>query len=77
MWGPLLKACVDSGNIELAKLAAQKALELDPQNNGICIMLSNLYARFSMWDEIERLRVLMKQRGLRVDVGCSWVQITN
>ncbi|PNY00908.1 pentatricopeptide repeat-containing protein at3g12770-like protein [Trifolium pratense] len=77
MWGALLKACVDSGNLELAKLAAQRALELDPQNAGICVMLSNLYARFGMWDEIERLRVLIKQRGLIKDVGCSWVQITN
>jgi pentatricopeptide repeat protein len=77
MWGALLKACVDSGNIELAKLAAQRALELDPQNAGICVMLSNLYARFGMWDEIEVLRVWIKQRGLRKDVGCSWLQITN
>jgi pentatricopeptide repeat protein len=77
MWGALLKACVDSGDIELAKLAAHRALELDPQNAGICVMLSNLYARFGMWDEIEVLRVWIKQRGLRKDVGCSWVQITN
>lgn len=76
MWGALLSACVESGNIELAKLAAQRALELDPQNGGICVMLSNLYAQFGMWDEIGRLRVLIKQRGLRKDVGCSWVQVT-
>ncbi|CAI8611568.1 unnamed protein product [Vicia faba] len=77
MWGALLSACVESGNIALAKLAAQRALELDPQNGGICVMLSNLYAQFGMWDEIGRLRVLIKQRGLRKDVGCSWVQVTS
>ncbi|KAL5066492.1 hypothetical protein RYX36_028229 [Vicia faba] len=77
MWGALLSACVESGNIVLAKLAAQRALELDPQNGGICVMLSNLYAQFGMWDEIGRLRVLIKQRGLRKDVGCSWVQVTS
>ncbi|CAK8569378.1 unnamed protein product [Lathyrus sativus] len=76
MWGALLSACAESGNIELAKVAAQRALELDPQNGGICVMLSNLYARFGMWDEIGRLRVSIKQRGLRKDVGCSWVQVT-
>ncbi|XP_058785678.1 pentatricopeptide repeat-containing protein At3g12770-like isoform X2 [Vicia villosa] len=75
MWGALLSACVESGNIELAKLAAQRALDLDPQNGGICVMLSNLYAQFGMWDEIGRLRVLIKQRGLRKDVGCSWLQV--
>ncbi|XP_061368397.1 pentatricopeptide repeat-containing protein At3g12770-like [Gastrolobium bilobum] len=77
MWGALLNACVDRGNIELGKLAAQRALELDPQNVGICIMLSNLYARFGMWDEIGQLRVLIKARRLRKDVGCSWVQVTS
>ncbi|KAK7310586.1 hypothetical protein RJT34_08180 [Clitoria ternatea] len=77
MWGALLSACVDVGNIELGKLAAQRALELDPQNVGIWTMLSNLYARFGMWDEIGQLRVLMKARGLRKDVGCSWVQVTS
>lgn len=77
MWGALLSACVESGNIEMAKLAAQRALELDPQNGGICVMLSNLYAQFGMWDEIGRLRVSIKQRGLRKDVGCSWVQVTS
>ncbi|KAI9124223.1 hypothetical protein K1719_005523 [Acacia pycnantha] len=76
MWGALLSACVDSGNVEMGKFAAQRALELDPQNAGICVMLSNLYARFGMWDEIGKLRrVLIKGRGLKKDVGCSWVQV--
>lgn len=77
MWGALLNACVDCGNIELGKLAGQRALELDPHNAGICILLSNLYARFGMWDEIGHLRVVIKERGLRKDVGCSWVQVTS
>lgn len=37
MWGTLLSACVDLGNIVLGKFAAQKALELDPQNAGIYV----------------------------------------
>ncbi|WVZ18880.1 hypothetical protein V8G54_006202 [Vigna mungo] len=77
MWGALLSACVDRGDLELGKLAAKRALELDPQNVGICIMLSNLYARFGMWEEIGNLRELIKARGLTKDVGCSWVQITH
>ncbi|ESW15550.1 hypothetical protein PHAVU_007G081500 [Phaseolus vulgaris] len=77
MWGALLSACVDRGNLDIGKLAAQRALELDPQNVGICIMLSNLYARFGMWEEIGDLRALIKTRGLRKDVGCSWVQVTD
>ncbi|XP_075675166.1 putative pentatricopeptide repeat-containing protein At3g23330 [Castanea sativa] len=73
MWGALLSACKDCGNIELGKLAAQRAIDLDPQNVGVYIMLSNLYAKLGMWDEIEQLRELMKERGLKKDVGCSWI----
>ncbi|KAF2321530.1 hypothetical protein GH714_000317 [Hevea brasiliensis] len=56
MWGALLSACEEHGNIEMGKLAAQEALNLEPQNVGIYVMLSNLYARFGMWDEISQLR---------------------
>ncbi|KAL9312460.1 hypothetical protein ACSQ67_017912 [Phaseolus vulgaris] len=73
----LLSACVHRGDLDIGKLAAQRALELNPQNVGICIMLSNLYARFGMWEEIGELRALIKTRGLRKDVGCSWVQVTD
>ncbi|KAK0583590.1 hypothetical protein LWI29_038519 [Acer saccharum] len=76
MWGALLSSCYDHGNFELGKLAAQKALELDPQNVGVYVMLSNLYAKFNMWDEIGRLREVMKQKGLKKDVGCSWIEVS-
>ncbi|KAJ4967409.1 hypothetical protein NE237_019258 [Protea cynaroides] len=76
VWGALLSACNEYGNVELGKLAAQRALELDPENVGIYILLSNMYARFGMWDEIETLRELMKEKGLKKDVGCSWVEVS-
>lgn len=77
MWGALLSACKDRGDLELGKLAAQRALELDPHNDGIYVLLSNLYARFGMWHEINRLRELMKEKGLRKDVGYSRIEVTN
>lgn len=76
-WGALLSACKERGNIELGKEAAHRALELDPHNVGIYVLLSNLYARFCMWDEIGKLRELMKEKGLKKDVGCSWIEVTS
>ncbi|GKV24072.1 hypothetical protein SLEP1_g33732 [Rubroshorea leprosula] len=73
----LLSACVDLGNIELGKFAAQKALELDPQNAGIYVLLSNLYAKFGRWDEFGQLREMMKHGGLKKDAGCSWIEVTD
>lgn len=77
IWGGLLSACNDHGNVELGKMAAQRALELDPQNVGIYVLLSNMYARYGMWNEIEELREVMKERGLKKDLGCSWLEVTN
>lgn len=73
-WGALLSACKDYGKVEMGRKAAQKALELDPGNAGIYVVLSNLYAGAGMWEEIGELRELMKERGLRKDVGCSRIE---
>uniref|UniRef100_A0A2P2IZC3 Pentatricopeptide repeat-containing protein n=1 Tax=Rhizophora mucronata TaxID=61149 RepID=A0A2P2IZC3_RHIMU len=77
MWGALLSACEGRCNIELGKLAAERALELEPLNVGIYIMLSNLYAKFGLWDEISKLRELMKERGFKKDVACSWIELAS
>eukprot|EP00268_Persea_americana_P039752 TRINITY_DN39386_c1_g1_i1.p1 TRINITY_DN39386_c1_g1~~TRINITY_DN39386_c1_g1_i1.p1 ORF type:complete len:476 (-),score=69.57 TRINITY_DN39386_c1_g1_i1:24-1451(-) len=75
-WGALLSACGNNGKVEMGRKAAQKALELDPGNAGIYVLLSNLYAGAGMWEEIGKLRELMNERGLRKDVGCSRIEST-
>lgn len=71
VWVSLLSACREFGNVEIGKVAAKKALELEPDNVGIYVELSNLYATVGMWDEIEELRVLMKGKGLEKDLAFS------
>ncbi|CAN6236993.1 unnamed protein product [Urochloa humidicola] len=73
-WGALLSACRDCGNVEVGRMAAQKAIELEPANVGIYIELSNLYARACLWEEIDQLREVMKGKGLEKDVGSAWVE---
>ncbi|KZV53462.1 pentatricopeptide repeat-containing protein-like [Dorcoceras hygrometricum] len=77
LWGALLSACYERGNVKLGKAAAQRALELEPGNVGIYVLLSNMYAKNGMWDEIEQLRELMKGRGLKKDIGWSLIDVTN
>ncbi|XP_071935349.1 putative pentatricopeptide repeat-containing protein At3g23330 [Coffea arabica] len=75
MWGTLLNACSECGNVDLGKLAGQRALELEPHNTGIYVLLSNMYASNGMWDEIGQLRESMKGRKLKKDIGCSWIDV--
>ncbi|CAI9104661.1 OLC1v1003384C1 [Oldenlandia corymbosa var. corymbosa] len=77
MWGTVLSACSECGNVELGKLAGQRALQLEPENTGIIVLLSNMYANHGMWDEIEQLRESMKGRKIIKDIGCSWVDVAS
>ncbi|GKD13715.1 tetratricopeptide-like helical domain-containing protein [Tanacetum coccineum] len=76
VWGALLSACCDHGHVDLGKFAAQRALEMDPTNTGVYVLLSNMYARYGLWDEIEQLRILMHDKGLTKDIGCSRIEVT-
>ncbi|XP_073012944.1 pentatricopeptide repeat-containing protein At4g33990-like [Typha latifolia] len=69
--GTLLSACRLNGNVDIGKLAAEKAIELYPGNVGIYIDLSNLYARVGKWDDLGKLREVMKEKQLGKDVGSS------
>ncbi|KAG6522180.1 putative pentatricopeptide repeat-containing protein At3g15130 [Zingiber officinale] len=73
VWGALLSACRNSGNVEIGKIAAKMALEFDPYNAGIHVEWSNLYASAGLWNEIGEVRELMKVKGLKKDVGHSQV----
>lgn len=75
VWGALLGACRIHNNIELGAYSAEKLFELDPKDAGYYILLSNLYAISGRWDDVKRVRELMKTRGLQKPPGCSWVDL--
>ncbi|CAL8137597.1 unnamed protein product [Prunus armeniaca] len=77
IWGSLLNSCRLQGNVSLAEFAAKELFELEPTNPGNYVMLSNVYANAGMWNDVNRVRELMKHRGIKKDAGCSWVQIRN
>eukprot|EP01018_Ginkgo_biloba_P030322 Gb_23083 [translate_table: standard] len=77
VWGALLGACRIYHNIELAEHVAEHLLELEPENAGNYVLLSNIYAVAGRWDDVEKLRTMMKNRGLRKNPGCSWIEVNN
>ncbi|KAI3889639.1 hypothetical protein MKX03_007661 [Papaver bracteatum] len=76
-WGALLGACKLHQNIELGKLAADQLFEMDPQNPGHYVLLSNIYAVAGRWKEVEEVRNLMRSRGVVKEPGVSWIDIDN
>ncbi|KAJ4956258.1 hypothetical protein NE237_013041 [Protea cynaroides] len=77
MWGAFLAGCRAHGNLELSEFAGRKLVELEPENGAYYVLLSNLYAEMERWSDVERVRLLMKERGLRKDLGCSSVELDN
>lgn len=75
IWGALLNTCRIHKRLELGKLAAEHLFKLDDGTLGYYTLLCNFYADNGKWDEVARLRKLMKEKGLSVDPGCSWVEV--
>lgn len=75
VWGALLGACRIHKNVDLGVYAAEKLFELEPEDAGYYVLLSNLYASMARWDDVKRVRELMKSRGLQKPPGCSWLDL--
>lgn len=77
IWGALLGACRVHSNVELAELASKHLFELDPQNSGYYVLLSNTHAGAGRWESVLKVRSLMKERGIQKLPGYSWIEISN
>lgn len=75
IWGALLGACRIHGDILLGERVGNILLEMDPQNSGRYVLLSNIYAKAERWDDVGRVRKLMKERGIKTDRGSSMVEL--
>jgi hypothetical protein len=50
---------------------------LEPQNAGTYILMSHLYAMAGRWDDLKRMKMMMKERRVNKQAGCSWIEIKN
>lgn len=75
VWGALLGGCRLHKNIELAEEAMRHLSKLDPLNDGYYIVMSNVYAEAGKWEEVVRMRKLMKNRGVKKTPGCSSITV--
>ncbi|GLU17488.1 hypothetical protein SLE2022_338540 [Rubroshorea leprosula] len=77
VWGTLLGACRNHGNVELAEVASRHLFDLDPQNSGYYILLSNIHANAGRWGSVREIRSFMKERGVQKVPGYSWIEVNN
>ncbi|WOL20285.1 hypothetical protein Cni_G29089 [Canna indica] len=77
VWGSLLGACRIHPDAKIAELAANSLFELDCENSGRYILLSNIYTSLGKIEEAHRIRALMRQRGLKKTAGYTVVELNN
>ncbi|KAI8560398.1 hypothetical protein RHMOL_Rhmol04G0252400 [Rhododendron molle] len=77
IWGSLLSSSRLHGNVWIGIEAGERRLELEPECAATHLQLVNLYASFGCWDQVARVRKLMKDKGLKTDPGHSWIEIRN
>ncbi|KAF8406455.1 hypothetical protein HHK36_008542 [Tetracentron sinense] len=73
VWAALLNACRVNLDVTRGEFAAKHLFELEPDEPGNYVMLSNFYAAVGRWDGVEDLRSIMKEKRLIKEVGSSWV----
>ncbi|KAM2800595.1 hypothetical protein COP1_005300 [Malus domestica] len=75
IWGAFLWACRIHGDRDLLKLAAKKYFTLEPENAGKYVVLSNAYATFGLWDNVAKVRDMMKESGIVKEPAYSKIEV--
>ena len=69
----LLGACRIHGNTDVGERVASVLTETEPTESGAYVLLSNIYAEKGDWGAVARVRRQMRERGVKKEVGFSWV----
>ncbi|XP_031256596.1 pentatricopeptide repeat-containing protein At1g74630 [Pistacia vera] len=75
IWRTLLGACSIHGNVELAEQVKERLYELDPNNSGDHVLLSNIYAVAGKWKDVVSVRRRMTDQRLKKTPGWSMIEV--
>ncbi|XP_011627371.2 pentatricopeptide repeat-containing protein At1g09190 [Amborella trichopoda] len=75
IFGAFLSACRIHGQLSLAEYAAKKLVEIEHWNPGNYVLLSNVYAGAGKWDEVEKVREMMRDRRVQKAPGWSLIEV--
>ncbi|GMN38438.1 hypothetical protein TIFTF001_007659 [Ficus carica] len=75
LWRILLSACRNYRDYELGVYAGEKLMELGSQESSAYVLLSSIYTALGRKEDVERVRRMMKLRGVSKEPGCSWIEL--
>lgn len=74
-WGALLGACMIHKDTNLARFASDRLFDLDPENVGYHVLLSNIYSANNNYSQAASLRQVVKRRNLTKTPGCTLIEV--
>ncbi|XP_073008486.1 pentatricopeptide repeat-containing protein At2g22410, mitochondrial-like [Typha latifolia] len=70
----LLGACVSYGDTKIGEKVANELIEMDTKSHGVYVLLSNFYAFANRWDDVEKMRKIIRRMDIRKEAGTSNVK---
>lgn len=75
VWRALLAACQLHGDRDLAEVVAKQVLELEPEDCGSYVLMSNVYVTAGRFEQVLDIRSTMREQKVRKSPGCSWIEL--
>ncbi|MQL78767.1 hypothetical protein Taro_011181 [Colocasia esculenta] len=73
----LLESCNIHGDLKSAEVVARRAVELQAHSSSPYSVLARIYGARGRWESMARVWKAMKDRGVKEEVGCSWIAVRN
>lgn len=77
IWNSLLSSCRIHRNLEIAVVAMEQLLELEPEESGNYVLLANIYAELGKWESVSNVRKLIRSKRIKKTPGCSLIEVNN
>lgn len=75
IWGALLGACKIHKNLDIGERVGKMLIQLKPEHSGYYVLLSNIYARANKWENVIKMREVMKEKRIVKLPGYSLIEI--
>ncbi|KAG0450318.1 hypothetical protein HPP92_026844 [Vanilla planifolia] len=73
--GAILASCKVHTEFEVASEFAEELIEMEPSSSGTFVVLANAYASRGKWDDVARVRKMMKERRVEKLPGFSQIDV--
>ncbi|GAB2275514.1 hypothetical protein Dimus_010271 [Dionaea muscipula] len=77
IWRTLISACRAHADLKLSESITNGLIEKEPFHESNYVLLSNVYAKMSLWDEKYRIREMMEKKCIGKTPGSTKIELDN